>query len=104
MIQVKGGAVISPLPSCTSRTASCPETDRLIALWQAENLASQRCVRALIVDVGGTIPSAEIFWLIDAFVANLTWTQVQIVATHPDVVYIESNQVAPMSWRDGGPA
>ena len=54
----------------------------------SENLESQRCVRDLIDDVGGS-SDAESFWLVDAFVATLTWEQIQAVAASPQVVQIE---------------
>lgn len=105
MITVRGGAVLSPFPPCPSRPLSCPEKDRMIALWQAENAAAQRCVRQLVAEVGGTVPPAEIFWLVNIFRANLTWAEIQIVATHPDVVQIgggNAGTVPPPT--DGGPA
>ena len=103
MITVAGGATVSMLPSCPDRGTPCPAADAKMSQWSAENLQSQKCVRELIVSVGGT-PHAEVFWLVNDFVADLTWAQIQIVATHPDVVSIEPNVVPIGPWKDGGPA
>lgn len=103
MITVKGGATVTPLPKCPDRGTPCAAADAMTSRWSAENLQSQQCVRELIVSVGGT-PHAEVFWLVNDFVADLTWAQIQIVATHPDVVSIEPNVVTIGPWRDGGPA
>jgi hypothetical protein len=59
-------------------------------------------VRELIVSLGGT-PHDDVFWSVNAFVADLTWAQIQIVATHPDVVSIVSNVGGPPPSRDGSP-
>jgi hypothetical protein len=67
LITVRGGAVLSPFPPCPSRPLSCPEKDRMIALWQAENAAAQRCVRQLVCrsrrngSAGGDISAGELF-------------------------------------------
>jgi len=92
IITVEGGAQSRPIPEC--RTEPCPERDAVINEMQAENLASQLCVRALIAGTGGTADPTS-FWLINAFTATLTWDQIQIVAGHPDVLHIESNGGAP---------
>ena len=104
MITVKGGAMVTPLPACPERGSTCEAAQAVIDAWLAENLESQRCVRELIVSLGGT-PHAEVFWLVNDFVADLTWAQIQIVATHPDVVSIAPNAVTigPPA-KDGGPA
>jgi hypothetical protein len=92
IIMVTGAAPTCAFPSC--RDASCPAQDALTGYWAAENLASQKCVRDLITSVGGT-STDESFWLIDVLVATLTWEQIQVVATHPHVLDIESNQGGP---------
>ena len=92
IITVEGGAQSRPIPEC--RTEPCPERDAVINEMQAENLASQLCVRALIAGTGGTADPTS-FWLINAFTASLTWDQIQIVAGQPDVLHIESNGGAP---------
>jgi hypothetical protein len=103
MILVKCGAVIGPLPTCPDRDVPCAAADALTNTWSEENLESQKCVRQLIVATGGA-PHGEVIWLVDDFVADLTWEQIQIVATHPDVISIESN-IAMMGppGMDGGP-
>jgi hypothetical protein len=104
LITVKGGAMVTPLPTCPDRGTSCPAADAKTSEWMAENLQSQKCVRELIVSLGGT-PHAEVFWLVNDFVAELTWAQIQNVATHPDVVSIAPNvaTTGPPA-QDGGPA
>jgi hypothetical protein len=103
MITVRGGAMVTPLPSCPERGTTCAAAEATTNRWSSENRQSQKCVRELIVSLGGT-PHAEVFWLVNDFVADLTWAQIQIVATHPDVVSIEPNVVTIGPWRDGGPA
>jgi hypothetical protein len=98
MITVKGGAVPTPLPTCPDRSLPCPERDNLIARWQAENLEAQRCVRQLVVKVGGTVDPAEVLWLLNDFVAYLTWPQIETVATQPDVVQMVPNEVPAGNW------
>jgi hypothetical protein len=90
LITVRSSTVICPLPNCSAEP--CAGDDAIIAYWTSENLESQRCVRGLITDLGGS-SDAQSFWLIDAFVATLTWDQIQAVATSPEVVSIEPNSV-----------
>ncbi len=85
VILAAGGATICP---CSA--PPCPEHVTLETRWEAENLASQRCVRELIGAVGGA-SNAGTSWLIDAFVATLTWGQIQLVAAHPHVTHLEGN-------------
>jgi hypothetical protein len=92
LISVTGGAQNCPLPACSA--TPCPEQDSIISRMQAENLASQRCVRELITSAGGSADATS-FWLIDAFGATLTWDQIQLVAAHPHVVRVESNGGSP---------
>ena len=99
IVTVKGGATVTPLPTCPDRATPCPAANAVTSAWSAENLESQKCVRQLIVDIGGT-PHAEVFWLVNDFVADLTWAQIQIVATDPDVESIAPNVV---TMGDGGP-
>jgi len=75
-ILVSGGATV------------CPGSERYIKRMEAENLASQACVRDLIASLGGT-SSPDTFWIINAFDAQLTWEQIQIVGSYPDVRAIE---------------
>jgi hypothetical protein len=88
VILVRGGAKICPLPECPVHNQSCPDQERFISHWKAENEASQRCVRALIGELGGSSES-EIPWLVDMVEAHLTWPQIQAVAAHPHVERIE---------------
>lgn len=48
--------------------------------------AAQTCVRALVSRLGGTA-SHEV--LGHGFPATLSWSQIQGVAAHPDVAYVE---------------
>jgi hypothetical protein len=93
MIQIAGGAHHCPLEECPD-PQSCPARDAVLARYQAENQESQRCVRALIESEGG-MSSPEVFWIVNAFAATLTWEQIQVVATHPHVISIDSNAPAP---------
>jgi hypothetical protein len=104
MIMVRGGAMLTRLPPCPERGSACPAAQASINQWSSENLQSQKCVRELIVSLGGT-PHDEVFWLVNQFVADLTWAQIQVVATHPDVLAIAPNMVTlGPPGRDGGPA
>jgi len=83
---------------CTQRTE--PITGKFSAeaeaAWQAANgphevlvtvrSASQTCVRRLVASLGGTA-SDEV--LGRSFPATLSWDQIQSVAAHPDVAYVE---------------
>ncbi len=88
IISVRGGATPCTLDPCSA--PPCPSRDSAINLWTAQNLATQRCVRELIAGIGG-VAEPDTFWLINGFVATLSWAQIQTVATHPDVRLIESN-------------
>jgi hypothetical protein len=91
LIMVAGGAQSRPIPECpTQRTDPCPERDAVISQMEAENLASQQCVRELVAGVGGTADPTT-FWIVNAFTATLTWDQIQVVAAHPHVISIESD-------------
>ena len=92
LITVKGGGTICMLPPCSA--PPCLERDSIISHWTAQNLASQRCVRELVTSLGGA-GRPETLWLTDAFVATLTWDQIQLVAGHPHVKQIESNGGTP---------
>jgi hypothetical protein len=88
IIQVSGAAPVCDIGSC--RDGSCPQFMAITDYWEAENFASQKCVRDFIDAVGGT-STPERSWLVDMVVATLTWEQIQIVATHPHVTDIEPN-------------
>lgn len=95
LVTVRGGAKVCPLPNCP---AACDERDRFIARWKEENREAQRCVRDLLMAVGGTA-APEPFWLVNAFDAVLTWEQIQRVAVHPDVERIEAAEGGMRSGR-----
>lgn len=85
-IKVRGGAEICPLDSCAEN--SCASAEEVQTFWAQQNLASQKCVRDLIAALGGDA-DPETFWLVNSLVAKLTWAQIQVVATHPDVSKID---------------
>ncbi len=87
-VGVRGGARICPLPECPSGQRTCSARDSYADRWQAENAEAQRCVRQLITAIGGRA-DAEVFWIVNHFFADLTWDQIQQVATHPDVENIQ---------------
>lgn len=92
-IMVSGGAPICPVTSCS--TPPCPDTGQIISWMTDVNLASQRCVRALITSLGGTSDPGTL-WLVDSFQASLTWEQIQAVAAYPQVTSIEPDS-APLN-------
>jgi hypothetical protein len=89
LVTVLGGPVICPLSSCATHT--CPDREAIIARWQAESLASQQCVRALVSELGGS-SAADTIWLVNAFEAKVTRAQIEAVSQHPQVVRIELNR------------
>ena len=91
IIGAEGGAKVCPLPDCSVRP--CAERDAFLDRWQAENLASQRCIRDLIVSIGGTADATA--FLGNSFAAMLTWEQIQVVAAHPHVTSVEANIPTP---------
>ena len=87
MIGVRGGAMVCMLPPCMTRP--CATAESWSQRWQEENRASQRCVRELIAQIGGTaIP--DVFG-VNFVAAKLTWSQIQEVAAHPHVSSIEGD-------------
>lgn len=90
-IGVAGGAHICPLEACSQNP--CPARDAVLSRYDAENLESQVCVRALILKLGGT-SSPEVLWG-NFFSATLTWGQIQVVAAHPHVTIIEAKDAPP---------
>jgi hypothetical protein len=91
LISVTEGAHVCRLPECPSGEKGCPAVNTLINFWEEEDRAAQACVRDAIAAVGGSA-SPEVLGLINAFEAMLTWDQLQIIARHPHVESIESNQ------------
>ena len=71
LILVSGGGTI------------CPGAERHSERLEAENLASQACVRELIASLGGT-SSPDSYWMGNIFDAQLTWEQIQIVGSYPE--------------------
>jgi hypothetical protein len=88
IVRVRGGATLCPLPQCPGPDQPCPERDKYTSRWQAENTESQRCVRDLITQLGGT-SDPTVAWLTNFFGATLTWEQIQAVAAHPHVAGID---------------
>ncbi|MET0384792.1 MAG: hypothetical protein ABW321_02475, partial [Polyangiales bacterium] len=91
LIGLHGGAMSCPLPECPAGERECAAATQHVAQREQENRARQACARALIAALGGQA-SDEVFWLINGFVATLTWEQIQIVSGHPDVRTIERNR------------
>jgi hypothetical protein len=88
IIRVRGVAPVCPAPSCPPQPNTCPQFELEQTYMSEWNWESQRCVRGLIAASGG-LATEERFWLINIIVAELTWEQIQIVATHPHVEFIE---------------
>jgi hypothetical protein len=86
LVLVRGGAMICTLPECAP--GACPDRNRIIERWTAENLASQRCVRELVASLGG-IAAPETSWLINAFEVSLVFPKILALAEHPHVERIE---------------
>jgi hypothetical protein len=87
LLAIRREQELSPLPECLDRAASCPERDRYLARETEVAKASQTCVRSLIASIGGAATD-EVFVPGNAMVATLSWSQIQIVAAHPDVISI----------------
>jgi hypothetical protein len=85
------GRQLCTFPGCPPMPNPCPEADSYVAYLEQWNWESQQCVRTLIHDVGGTA-SEERFWLVNSIAASLTWSQIQAVAAHPQVLSVESAQ------------
>jgi hypothetical protein len=91
-IQVEGGAMVCDVEHACATDPSCPSLDAIHERWRQENVASQQCVRSLIDSLGGqSADAANADWLVDAFVADLTWPQILEVAGYPSVLHIEPN-------------
>jgi hypothetical protein len=92
VIGVRGGADFSRVgdiecPQDDSR--SCAERDQALEEAGAISVASQRCVRALVEEVGGQV--TETFPLGNALSASLSWQQLLRVAAHPHVQSLSDN-------------
>jgi hypothetical protein len=85
-ITVQGGATVCPAPPCPSGDERCPEVELQFAYYEAQNRAAQTCVRSFIVELGSTV-NGQPTW-INVLSANLTWQQIDQLATHPHVVSI----------------
>jgi hypothetical protein len=84
MVNVRGGAKICPHPDCPDRGEECPESKALFSYYDAESRASQTCVRAFLAELGGRV-DAEFVGFANAFSTELSWAQIQQLATHPHV-------------------
>ena len=91
VIVANGGARNCPLPSCS--VAPCAQRESIVSRMLAENLASQRCIRDLIAAIGGTADPGSSY-LVNMFVATLTWSQSLAVAAHPHVARVESDSLS----------
>ena len=89
LMRIRGGHAVCPAPTCPTRPNPCPEFEAIQRYSEEWNWQSQRCVRGLIADIGGTA-SDERFWILNGVSADLSWQQIQVVATHPDVESIGS--------------
>lgn len=88
LLSVERERRLCPAPQCPAdRTVECPELTRYLERNEEEAAASQSCVRALIVAIGGSATD-EIFVAGNGIEAFLTWPQIQMVASHPHVVSI----------------
>ena len=87
-IQVTGGAKVCSLDTCAVKP--CDSSAAIEDRWRQENLESQKCVRAKITELHG-VSSPDTTWLVNSFIAKLTWEQIKSVASCPDVLKIESN-------------
>ncbi|HET8933236.1 MAG TPA: hypothetical protein VFN67_07360 [Polyangiales bacterium] len=94
LLAINGGHMSCGAPDCPPRPNPCPEQEAVQMFLEEWNWQSQRCVRALIQELGGTATD-ERFWLVDTMVAELTWAQIQEVAKHPHVRTIESSLSSP---------
>lgn len=94
LIAIRRDRELCPIPACPSRPNPCPERDRYEAYTTQEAGASQTCVRSLIASIGGSATD-EVLVLGNSIDAFLSWSQIQTVAAHPDVISIGS--------RFGGP-
>src|SRR5215831_2669459 len=74
-----GGGSVCPNPTA--------QDQNYLEEW---NWQSQACIRALIGQLGGQATD-ERFWIVDMIDATLTWSWIQAVGAHPNVMTIESN-------------
>jgi len=87
LIAIRRDQELCPRPACPSRDTVCPERDRYDARIAEETKASQSCVRSLIVSIGGSATD-EVLAIGNIVDAMLSWSQIQTVAAHPDVISI----------------
>lgn len=81
-------ATLCPLPECTGSDRTCPSRDAYLARWEAETIEAQHCVQEMIASIGGTSSKEPL--LGGSFEATLTWSQIQVVASHPHVLRINA--------------
>lgn len=92
LIAVRGGATPCQI-ECPGRPP-CPALDAATAQWAADNLTSQRCVRAEL-EALSTTPDPDTTWLVNMITVELTWPQIEAIAAHPHVATIEPVSSAP---------
>lgn len=92
-ILVRGGAQPCPF-DCPGRGAECPDRDAAVAQWTEDNLVAQRCVRAELDSLDASY-SAEATWLVNTLTAQLTWPEIEAMATHPHVERLAPTSEAP---------
>lgn len=91
-VSVQGGAIYCELPECPSEPTTCPEREIWESHWRAKNLADQTCVRQLLGVLGATIDDDAS--ISNKFYTRLSWSQIEAVASHPDVVSLSENEPA----------
>lgn len=97
LIGVQGGADFSrvgDIECSQDGSRSCAERDQALAEAGAISVASQRCVRALVEEVGGQV--TETFPLGNALSASLNWQKLVRVAAHPHLQSLsDGEETAP---------
>ncbi|MDX2052107.1 MAG: hypothetical protein SFV15_06945 [Polyangiaceae bacterium] len=94
MISVARSAPVCPRPDCPgSGILSCPEYIQYSDRLDAETVASQTCVRALLEMIGGEERVGVFPRSTPGILALLTWAQIQAVAAHPHVLGISSTKL-----------
>lgn len=92
IIGVRGGADftrVGDIQCPQDGGRSCAERDQALEDAGAISVASQRCVRALVEEVGGQV--TETFPFGNALRASLSWQQLVRVAAHPHVQSLSDN-------------
>lgn len=90
-IVVRGGATVCPAQECPAPPNPCPESGAQHEYMSEWNWQSQRCVRAVLLDLGAEATD-EHFWLANVMFAKLTWDQIQAAGAHPHVAAIDRDK------------